>query len=71
LLETPAAQSISYLIGNQKTLSLRGTGKVIGTITLGKSVKFNTGGTFVTPLADGGLYINGFFGPVRIAAPAK
>ncbi|QSP93320.1 hypothetical protein LPB19_08725 [Marinobacter salinisoli] len=47
------------------------TGKVIGTITLGKSVKFNTGGTFVTPLSDGGLYINGFFGPVRIAAPAR
>jgi len=47
------------------------TGKVIATITLGKSVMFNTGGTFVTPLPDGGLYINGFFGPVRIAAPAK
>jgi hypothetical protein len=42
------------------------TGKVERTVTLGKSVKFNTGGTFISPLPDGGLFINGFFGPIRI-----
>lgn len=42
------------------------TGEVKRTVTIGRSVKFNTGGTFITPLPDGGLFINGFFGPVRI-----
>ncbi len=45
-------------------------GDEIGSITLGKSVKFNSGGTFVSPQADGSLYVHGFFGPVRIAGVA-
>lgn len=42
------------------------TGEVKRTINLGKSVIFNTGGTFISPLPDEGLFINGLLGPVRV-----
>ena len=43
------------------------SGEPVGAITLGKSVKFNVAGTFLSPLPDGSLYIHGLFGPIRIA----
>ncbi len=43
------------------------TGEKVADISFGQSVKFNTGGTFAMPTPDGGIYLTGIFGPVRIA----
>lgn len=52
------------------TYSLTGfdwdSGEHLGTITFGRSVKFNTCGAFHSPMPDGSLYVTSVFGGVRI-----
>ena len=47
------------------------TGQEVGSVVLGTSPIFNTGGGFIIPLNEEETYITGVFGPVRISRKAE